>query len=58
MMLEHDGVAIVSVALVLMALAVVRPSNGMRIIVLMLLLAAAVLVGASLGFKDLMNTFG
>jgi hypothetical protein len=58
MMLEHDGVAIVSVALVLMALAVVRPSTGMRIVVLMLLLAAAVLVGVSLGFKDLMNTFG
>lgn len=58
MMLEHDAVAIVSVALVLMALAVVRPSSGMRIVVLMLLLAAAVLVGVSLGFKDLMNTFG
>lgn len=58
MMLEQDGVAIVSVALVLMALAVVRPSSGMRIVVLMLLLAAAVLVGVSLGFRDLMNTFG
>lgn len=58
MMLEHDAVAIVSVALVLMALAVVRPSSGMRIVVLMLLLVAAVLVGVSLGFKDLMNTFG
>jgi hypothetical protein len=56
-MLERPALAIVSCALVLMALGLVRPSSGMRIFVLTLLLASALLIGVSVGFKDLMNTF-
>lgn len=56
-MLERPALAIVSCALVLMALVVVRPSSGMRIVVLMLLLAGAVLLGLSFGFRDLMSSF-
>jgi hypothetical protein len=38
---ERQGLAILSCAVVLMALALVRPSSGMRIIVFALLLCAA-----------------
>jgi len=48
---ERHALAIVSVALVLMALALVRPSSGMRMIVLGLLLAAAALIGMTLGLR-------
>ena len=51
-MLERHALAIVGGALVLMALALVRPSSGMRMIVLGLLLAAAALVGMSLGLRN------
>jgi hypothetical protein len=51
-MLERHALAIVGGALVLMALALVRPSSGMRAIVLGLLLAAAALVGMSLGLRN------
>ena len=50
-MLERHALAIICVALVLMALALIRPSSGMRMIVLGLLLAAAALVGMGLGSK-------
>jgi len=50
--LEGHALAIVGGALVLMALALVRPSSGMRMIVLGLLLAAAALVGMSLGLRN------
>lgn len=52
---ERDALAIVSCALVLMALTLVRPSSGMRIVVLAFLLAAAALAGMAWGFKELMN---
>ena len=55
---ERQALAIVSFALLLMALAVIRPSSGMRMVVLGLLLAAAVLVCMSLGLRDLLSTFG
>jgi len=51
-MLERHALAIVGGALVLMALALVRPSSGTRMIVLGLLLAAAALVGMSLGLRN------
>jgi hypothetical protein len=54
-MLERHGLAITCIALVLMALALIRPSSGMRMIVLGLLLAAAALVGMSLGFQNLLS---
>ena len=44
-------------ALVLMALTLVRPSSGMRIVVLMLLIVGAALAGMTLGFRDLMSLF-
>jgi hypothetical protein len=47
-MLERPALAIISCALVLMALTLVRPSSGMRIVVLMLLLVGAALVGMTL----------
>jgi len=47
-MLERPALAIVSCALVLMALVLVRPSSGMRIVVLMLLLVGAALAGMTL----------
>jgi hypothetical protein len=56
-MLERPALAIVSCALVLMALVLVRPSSGMRIVVLMLLLVGAALAGMTLGFRDLMSLF-
>ncbi len=54
-MLERHALAIIGGALVLMALSLVRPSSGMRMIMLGLLLAAAVLVGMSLGLRNLLN---
>jgi hypothetical protein len=54
---ERQALAIISFALLLMALAVIRPSSGMRIVVLGLLLAAALLVCMSLGLRDLLSTF-
>jgi hypothetical protein len=42
-------------ALLLMALALIRPSSGMRMIVLGLLLAAAALVGMDLGLRNLLS---
>jgi hypothetical protein len=54
-MLERQTLAIVSVGLVLMALLLVRPSSGMRIIVLGLLLAAAALVGMNLGLRHVLE---
>jgi hypothetical protein len=54
-MFERHSLAITCVALVLMALALVRPSSGTRMIVLGLLLAAAALVGMGLGFRNLLN---
>jgi hypothetical protein len=56
-MLERPALAIVSCALVLIALVLVRPSSGMRIVVLMLLLVGAALAGMTLGFRDLMSLF-
>jgi hypothetical protein len=56
-MLERQALAIISSALLLMALALIRPSSGMRMVVLGLLLAAAVLVFMSLGLRDLLSTF-
>ena len=55
-MLERYALAIISVALVLMALVLIRPSSGMRTIVLGLLLAAIALVGMSMGFRHLLET--
>jgi hypothetical protein len=54
-MLERHALAINCIALVLMALALIRPSSGMRMIVLGLLLAAAALVGMGLGFRNLLG---
>jgi hypothetical protein len=54
-MLERHAIAIVGGALVLMVLALIRPSSGMRMIVLGLLLAAAAVVGMGLGFRNLLS---
>ena len=54
-MLERHALAIICGALVLMALALIRPSSGMRMIVLGLLLAAAALVGMGLGLRNLLS---
>lgn len=51
-MLERHALAIIGGALVLMALSLVRPSSGMRIIVFGLLLAAAALVGMGVGLRN------
>jgi hypothetical protein len=53
---ERQALAIWSCALVLMALTLVRPFSGMRIVVFALLLAVAALLGMSLGLRDLLNT--
>lgn len=52
-MFERHALAITAVALLVMALSLVRPSSGMRIIVLGLVLAAAALVGMDLGLHQL-----
>ena len=54
-MLEWRELAIIGGALVLMALAVIRPSSGMRMIMFGLLLAAVVLVGMGLGVRSLLS---
>jgi hypothetical protein len=54
-MLEWHTLAIIGGALVLMALTVIRPSSGMRRIVLGLLLAAAALAGMGLGLRNLLS---
>ncbi len=54
-MLERHSLAITCIALLLMALALIRPSSGMRMIVFGLLLAAAALVGMGLGFRNLLS---
>jgi hypothetical protein len=54
-MLERHALEIIGGALVLMALAVIRPSSGMRMIVLGLLLAAAALVGMGVGLQTLLS---
>jgi hypothetical protein len=53
---ERQGLAILSCAVVLMALALVRPSSGMRIIVFALLLCAAAVLGMTLGLRNLLGT--
>jgi hypothetical protein len=50
-----ERLAIIGGALVLMALSLIRPSSGMRMIVLGLLLAAAALVGMNLGLRNLLG---
>ena len=54
-MLERHELAIIGGALALMALALIRPSSGMRMIVLGLLLAAAAVVGMGLGVRNLLS---
>ena len=54
-MLERHALAIIGGVLVLMALALIRPSSGMRMIVLGLLLAAAALIGMGLGLRNLLS---
>ncbi|MGA7264134.1 MAG: hypothetical protein WA709_27605 [Stellaceae bacterium] len=54
-MLERHTLEIIGGVLVLMALALIRPSSGMRMIVLGLLLAAAALVGMGLGLQGLLS---
>ena len=52
---EWHELAIIGGALVLMALTVIRPSSGMRMIMFGLLLAAAALVGMGLGVRSLLS---
>ena len=54
-MLERHELAIIGGALALMALALIRPSSGMRMIVLGLLVAAAALAGMGLGVRTLLS---
>jgi hypothetical protein len=54
-MLEWHSLAIIAGALMLMALALIRPSSGMRMIVLGLLLAAAALAGMGLGVRTFLS---
>jgi hypothetical protein len=54
-MLEGHALAITCIALVLMALTLIRPSSGMRVIVLGLLLAAAALLGMGLSLRNLLG---
>ena len=51
----RQALAIVGCGLVLMALTMVRPSSGMRMVIFGILLAAAALLGMNLGFKNLLN---
>ena len=55
-MLERHALEIAAVALALLALSLVRPSSGMRMIVLGLLLAAAALVGMNLALRQLFES--
>ena len=54
-MLEWQPLAIIGGALVLMALALIRPSSGMRRVVLGLLLAAAAMFGMGLGVRKFLS---
>jgi hypothetical protein len=54
-MLDWTALAIIGGALVLIALTLIRPSSGMRMIVLGLLLAAAALAGMGLGVRNLLS---
>jgi hypothetical protein len=54
-MLEWHTLAIIGGALVLMALALIRPSSGMRMIAFGLLLAAVVLAGMGVGVRSLVS---
>jgi hypothetical protein len=54
-MLDWPAPAIIGGALVLIALVLIRPSSGMRMIVLGLLLAAAALAGMGLGVRNLLS---
>jgi hypothetical protein len=54
-MLEGHELAITCVTLVVIALALIRPSSGMRMIVLGLLLAAVALFGMGLGVRSLFS---
>jgi hypothetical protein len=54
-MLERHELAIIGGAVVLIALALIRPSSGMRKIVLGLLLAAAAMAGMGLGLRNLLS---
>ena len=54
-MLERHALEIIGGALVLMALVVIRPSSGMRMIMFGLLLAAVALVGMGLGVRSLLS---
>jgi hypothetical protein len=54
-MLEWHALAIIGGALVLIAVPLIRPSSGMRMIVLGLLLAAAALAGMGLGLRNLLS---
>ena len=54
-MFERQAIAIIGGALVLIALALIRPSSGMRMIALGLLLAAAAVVGMGLGLRNLLS---
>ena len=54
-MLERHALAITCIALVLMALALIRPSSGMRMIVFGLLLAAVALFGMGVGVRGLLS---
>ncbi len=54
-MLDWPALAIIGGALVLISLAVIRPSSGMRMIVLALVLAAAALAGMGLGVRSLLS---
>lgn len=55
---ERQALAIVSCAVVLMALTLVRPSSGMRFVVFGLLLAAAALLAMNWGLKDFLSAVG
>jgi hypothetical protein len=54
-MLEGRALAIAAGGLALMALSLVRPSSGVRMIVLGLLLAGAALVGMNWGLHQLLE---
>jgi hypothetical protein len=54
-MLEWPALAIIGGAVVLMAFALIRPSSGVRMILVGLLLAAAALVGMGLGVRTLLS---
>ena len=54
-MLERHALAINCIVLAITALALIRPSSGTRMIVLVLLLAAAALIGMEFGIRNLLR---